>query len=934
MALLESSHVPVCTYRVQLNGRFTFNDLGGLLPYFTSLGVTDFYLSPIFSAVPGSLHGYDVTDYCKINPEIGGGDGFDLLTKRLRGADCDVVLDFVPNHMGIAGMLNRWWCDVLENGRMSPYARFFDIHWKEAGSAGRPRVLVPILEDHYGKILEQGKITLVYQDGFSLKYYDVCLPISPSSYARILEPIYLKKTGGEDYGALVSAITEFADLPKPAGLSDVETARKRADAVEHLKSQIVGFIGSHPKLQERLTERLKEINGVAGVPDSFNELHALIEKQHYRLARWKTGAHEINYRRFFAIDTLVGLHMEKSDVFRECHELLGRLVREGKVAGLRIDHIDGLRQPEDYLQRLQTLDRPDASKPLYVVVEKILAREEVLPERWQAHGTTGYEFIAQLSAALVNPATAGRIDEIYRSFTGDHVSYADTIYEKKRQIIAELFVNAVSNLGAELVEILAEDRRWRDLTRHELTTVVSELMAAMPVYRTYRRRLNPVSPPDRRVLEEACARALMRNPRADPEPFHFVRDLLIGIYPSDNAPENFRDDLLSWVLTFQQYTGAVMAKAVEDTAFYTYNRLVALNEVGGDPGFQAGSIDEFHRINGDRLARSPHSLLATSTHDTKMSEDVRARLYALSELPDEWENWLREWKGLAEKYTTIVDGAPAPDAQDIYRLLQVLLGAWPLDQAQIEDTFRKRLREYFRKAVSEAKLHTSYLQNNVQYLDACDRFVDGLLNVDTASAFLASFVPAAQRISRLGMVNSLTQVILKCTSPGVPDFYQGNEIWDFSLVDPDNRRDVDYALRQRMLDAAGASTFAALLENWRDGTIKLRVTQMLLKFRAENRHLFSHGEYQPILAEGIYADHVIAFRRTWGNASLLVAVPRLTAKLGTPPVGPMWDDTRLPALDDAGTWRDLFSGRILTAKEPLYLRNLFTELPFAVVQRT
>lgn len=928
MPLLESSHVPICTYRVQLHEKFNFADLGGLLPYFRSLGISDFYLSPIFTATPGSLHGYDVTDYGKVNPELGGGDGFDLLASRLRGAGCDILLDFVPNHMGIAGVLNRWWRDVLENGRLSPFASFFDIQWKEESNLNHPRVLVPVLEDHYGRILEQGKIALTYGDEFALQYGDIALPVSPSSYATILKPI----AEDEDGSALAPVVGKFAALLNAGAVRDQEAAQLRAEGLESLKKEVALALTNQPILRERLDERLKLINGVPGNARSFDELHALIEQQHYRLARWKTGAHEINYRRFFAIDSLVGLHMEKSDVFRECHQLLARLVREGKVAGLRIDHIDGLRQPEAYLQRLQSLERPDPSKPLYVLVEKILAQGETLPDRWQVHGTTGYEFIPQLSALFVNTAAEARFDESYRRFTGESASYPEVVYQKKRLIISEMFVNAVSNLGSELVEILAVDRRWRDLTRHELTTVVSELMANMPVYRTYRKNRQPVSSEDRQVLEEACRQALARNPRAEPQPFEFVRDLLIGIYPEPDANEGHHTALLSWVLTFQQYTGAVMAKAVEDTAYYTYSRFVALNEVGDDPRSFGGSVDAFHRANTARLGRNPHGLLTTSTHDSKFSEDVRARLYALSELAEEWETWVHEWQRLTARHTLTIEGQVVPDALDLYRFFQILLGAWPLEAEGADATFRARMREHFRKSVNEAKRHTSILQANDAYLEGCDRFVDGALGSTSNQDFMAAFLPCAQRIARLGMVNSLAQLILKCTVPGIPDFYQGNEIWDFSLVDPDNRREIDYLRRQQLMEVAAKSPATGLLENWRDGAIKLRVMQTLLKFRSENARLFSHGTYFPVAAEGLYGDRVIAFIRGNETTFLLVVVPRLTSKLGVPPLGLTWDDTRLTIAGPSPGWRDLMTERRFPAEQPLFLRTLLADLPFAVLQ--
>lgn len=933
MPTTSGAHVPGCTYRVQLQAKFTFADLEALTPYFSALGITDFYLSPIFTATPGSLHGYDVTDYRQVSPELGGGAGFDRLADRLREVGAEILLDFVPNHMGIAGLLNRWWRDVLENGRHSSYAPFFDIQWKVEAGRGQPRVLVPVLDDHYGKVLEDGRLTLTYTSEFSLRYGDLDLPLSPSSYAWILAP--LDGPGGDpsDRRIIAGLLAEFSTLPRPAVGIDPETARQRSEELERLKHKVAATLAERPAVRHQLGARLKELNGTPGVASSFDDLHALIERQHYRLARWQTGAHEINYRRFFAIDSLVGLHMEKTDVFRECHELLSRFVRDGKVAGLRIDHIDGLRQPEDYLRRLQSLERVNPVRPLYLVVEKILEHDESLPDSWPVHGTTGYEFISQLAGVLVAAAAAPRFDLIYRRFTGDGRSFPEQVWAAKRQVIRELFVNAVSNLGAELVEILAVDRRWRDLTRHELTTAVSELMASLPVYRTYRRRQAPVSAQDRQVLDVACTEALARNPRADPQPFEFVRDLLVGSYPDSAAPEDYRASLLSWVLTFQQYTGAIMAKAVEDTTFYNYNRLVALNEVGGDPECFGAPLEAFHRPNLLRLAHAPHTLLTTSTHDTKWSEDVRARLYALSELPDEWEHWLRDWRRLSARHQTEIDGALAPDDLDLYRFFQVLLGVWPLDATEADPSLRSRLRVHFRKAVSEAKRHTSILQTNEPYLSACEMFSDRITARESASDFLEAFLPCAQCIARMGMVNSLAQLILKCTVPGVPDFYQGNELWDFSLVDPDNRRDVDFSHRVEILATMAQTPVNALLETWRDGAIKLRVTQELLRLRSRHRALFERGDYQAVAAEGAFAEHLVAFTRQTADTVLLVVVPRLTAQLGSPPLGLAWDDTRLAPLSGQGSWSDVFSKRVFPTQEALHVRTLFAELPFGVLLR-
>ncbi len=623
--------------------------------------------------------------------------------------------------------------------------------------------------------------------------------------------------------------------------------------------------------------------------------------------------------------------MEDPDVFRESHVLLGRLLAEGAVTGLRIDHVDGLWDPEEYLGRLQQLwgQPAKAAGPLFVVAEKILAAGEALPPAWACHGTTGYEFIGALAGLLVKPESEKRFTDIYAAFTGRTAVFADIVYEKKRVVLEDLFANAVHNLAAALAEILDADRIWRDLTRHELTVIVREIMASLGVYRTYRRRGGAVSAADRAEIEAACARAIARSPLLDASAFEFVRDILLGAYPPEGVAPEYRRRLDHWVLTFQQYTGAVMAKAVEDTAFYTYNRLIALNEVGGDPARFGGEPADFHAANAARLRHAPLSLLATSTHDTKLSEDARARLYALSELPGEWETWLAEWSALNLRHKTALDGRAAPDANEEYRLYQTLLAAWPLDDA-IDDRFRQRIRDHLRKAVNEAKENTTWRHPNEPWLEACDRFVTALLDERAGAEFLASFRPRALRLAQLGIVNSLAQLVLKATSPGVPDFYQGCEAWDFSLVDPDNRRPVDYELRRRLLAAGGAPH--ELLRRWKDGAIKVRVMQALLAFRRRHPALFAQGAYRPLEAEGAFGELVVAFAREAASEAIVVIVPRLTARLACPPLGLVWDDTavRRPG---AGEMIDLVTGKKTPASDRLVLADVLGELPFAVLHR-
>jgi malto-oligosyltrehalose synthase len=929
MPLTTAQRVPLATYRLQLRREFPFADATKIVPYVAELGVSDFYCSPVFLSTPGSAHGYDVNDYRRVNPDLGGRKELERLHARLREHGMGVLLDFVPNHMGIngPGLLNTWWRDVLEHGEHSAHAEFFDIDWNAGTHHGRSQVLVPILEDHYGRVLEAGKLALVVEDGgLNIAYYDMRFPLSPHSYPAVLR--------GVDDGKELAELSEvIGALPSPDASEDAEGAKARTERFSELKKRLRGLLARDEDVRTRLEARLAEINGEAGEPGTFDALDDIIQRQHYRLAYWKAGVHETNYRRFFAIDTLIGLRMENPAVFYECHTLLAELVREGIVTGLRIDHVDGLRDPRQYLDRLQNFALGDAGKPvkpLYVVVEKILESSEPLPREWATHGTTGYEFIEQLAGVLVDSRAERRITETYGQFCGEIASYEDVVYAKKRIVLDEMFANAVTRLAHDLTEHLQTDRCWRDVTRNELTVAVREIMAAFPVYRTYRRAGEPMSERDRAVVERACTTAIGRNRRYNAGPFELVRDVLVGAYPGPDAPMRLQRKLTGWVMNFQQYTGAVMAKSVEDTAFYTYSRFIALNEVGGNPGQFGGSVGEFHAKNAERLRDAPHALLATSTHDTKVAEDVRARLYALSEMPHAWRDWLAEWSELNRVHKTVVDGRPAPDPNEEYRLYQVLLGAWPADDAEPDETFRERMKEHWRKAVNEAKRNTSWVHPNEPWLEAGERFLDAILQPAGGRQFLESFRPQARRLARFGMVNSLAQVTLKITSPGVPDFYQGTELWDFSLVDPDNRRPVDFESRQRLAEEAERTNWRTLLAQWEDGAIKLRLTRALLKFRAAHAELFRSGAYQPLEVRGRFSENVVAYSRSGDGARVMVVVPRLTSSLGCPPLGLVWDDTAV-ATPEGGRWKDVLTGRELTADGVLALADVFGDLPVAVL---
>jgi (1->4)-alpha-D-glucan 1-alpha-D-glucosylmutase len=929
MPFTDPQGVPVSTYRLQLRKEFPFTAAQERLPYLESLGIGACYCSPILMSAPGSTHGYDVNDYHRIDAELGGRQAFDAFANDIRARGMGIVLDFVPNHMGIHGSSNRWWQDVLECGRNSPHADFFDIDWSEPFQSGHARVLVPVLDDQYGVVLEAGRLSIGYEDGaFSVRFYDLRFPLSPETYAVVLAgAAELPATSDAARVTLRGLAEAFRSLPLSRGADEPIGRRPRNE----LKAQLATAYDADEAVRAAIAVQLEAINGSEGDPRGRDRLDAILAEQHYRLAHWKT---EVNYRRFFAIDTLIGLRMENPEVFAETHRMIGGLVRDGAVSGLRIDHIDGLRNPLEYLERLQQLalkKGETAKRPFYVVVEKILADHEEIDRAWPAHGTTGYECIPQLSGLFVARTAETKFETIYREFTGENDGYADVVYANKRLVLDEMFANAVIQLAHQLANLLTHDRRWRDLTRFELTLAVREIMAVLRVYRIYRRMNAECRLEDSAEIDRACGEAIQRNPRQDPQPFKFVADVLIGRYPPPSATQEYREALWRWVLTWQQYTGAVMAKAVEDTTFYVYNRFIALNEVGSNPAVFGGTIENFHRWCAWRRATTPHAMIATSTHDTKLGEDARARLYVLSELPDDWAEWVQEWRGMNERHKTLVDGRLAPDANEEYRLYQTLIACWPMPPFEPDEAFRTRLREHVRKATNEAKRNTHWLHPNDRWLVACDRFVDALLTPSAGNTFLASFGPKAHRLAHLGIVNSLAQVVLKCTIPGVPDFYQGSELWNLTLVDPDNRQLVDWEPREQFAQTVRKSSWRELLRSWPDGRIKLRLTTDLLTFRRTHAALFQEGDYAPLEPTGRFADRVVAFARQHERAAVVVIVPRQSAVLGCPPLGLVWEDTVILPPGSRGGWRDILTGAEWGSGEPLALAEVLSQLPFAVL---
>lgn len=993
--LLNAARIPVATYRLQFNGGFGFSAARELVSFLSELGISDLYASPYLKARKGSLHGYDIVDPTSLNPEVGSEEEYDGLAEELKSHGMGQVLDIVPNHMCIASSDNAWWMDLLENGPSSVHAGFFDIDWEPVKRELKDKVLFPILGDQYGAVLENGELSLVFADGsFFLQYYDRTLPIRLKSYSAILTHRLgeLEQSLSPDdphYQELLSIGTALRNLPRHTE-RDPERIVERYREKEVVKRRLSALYNECPEIRVFIDLNVTIFNGSKGEPASFDLLDDLLRQQVYRLSHWRVATEEINYRRFFDINELAAIRMESPAVFTETHRLVLRLVREGKVTGLRVDHMDGLYNSTDYLGRLQKecslhrelgqlehaagskfteeeereretelLRRHDellatdpGYKPFYVIGEKILTKGEKLPGEWPVFGTTGYEFANLVTGLFVDSTNAKALDAIYTRFTGGRMNYGDTVYERKKLIMQVAMSGEINALGYNLNTISEVNRHTRDFTLNSLIKALVEVIAFFPVYRTYTSGPG-VADRDRQYVEYTVARAKRKNPAVNVSIFDFIRDvLLLRFYP--NMREKEKREWVDFVMRFQQITGPVMAKGVEDSAFYVYNRLVSLNEVGGSPERFGISLEAFHELNAERGRAHPFALLATSTHDTKRSEDVRARISVLSEIPDRWRAALTRWSRLNSRKKVRVDGQPVPGRNEEYLLYQTLVGAWPNEPATAEEfaAFRQRIGEYMVKAVREAKENSSWISPNLAYEEALTGFIAAILSAAADNRFLAEIREFQQLTSHCGKLSSLSATLLKITAPGIPDFYQGSELWDFSLVDPDNRRPVDFAIRKRALAelkggeaAAGPLTLARMLAaDMRDGRIKLYLICRALKLRNEKRRLFENGQYTPLPVEGERADNVCAFARIDENGSVLVIVPRFFTRLvghpGDPPLGKdAWSGTRLllPAAQGEGRYRNVFTGECLEPVRQedgsiLHLADIIADFPVALLE--
>jgi (1->4)-alpha-D-glucan 1-alpha-D-glucosylmutase len=959
---LGADEIPSATYRLQFNRDFGFKAALEMVGYLYELGISDCYASPLFPAGPRSTHGYDVCGFDRLNPELGEPSDFDRFTARLDELGMGLLLDMVPNHMG-ADSSNAWWLDVLQRGQASRYADWFDIDWDPGEPGLRHQVLLPVLENHYARVLENGKLLLTLEEGIpAVQYHDRKFPLSPASIAKLKAPPR-QHSDLLPHSSQVPGHAGEGSASRPIGCEPTATAARRNAAQPETHSW-----------------QIQRLNGQTGNPKSFDGLHALLQEQNYRLAYWKAASERINYRRFFDVTELVALRMEEPEVFQATHEVVLKLFREGKIRGLRIDHPDGLWDPAQYLERIQTRVRGDwlqnandlrsptgarqqdlppntndpAARRLYLVVEKILTGREELPPKWPVSGTTGYDFLNWVNGVFVDGSTQEAFDRLYRRFTGSCSSFEAQVFEGKRKVLRTSFGSELNSLTRRLLRLAARSRYGQDLCSSQVRQALFEIVAAFPVYRTYITECSRTVPrAERKAIRKAIRQAKAARPDVDPAVFDFTAGLLL-LEPRADAAEMGESLHRDFVMRFQQLTGPVMAKGVEDTAFYNFNRLISLNEVGGNPGMFGTDPADFHAHNSAKALQWPDSMVATATHDTKRGEDARARINVLSEMPAKWEAALNRWRRLNRTAKSTVDSLPTPHANDEYLFYQTLIGSWPQNQKSGSDWsgYRERLQAFILKAIREAKAHTSWIQPDAAYEAATAQFVQVALADPPINKFVRDFGRFHKKVAFFGKLNSLSQTLLKMTSPGVPDFYQGTELWDFSLVDPDNRRPVNYELRRKLLqdlrkrvgssDTVPPGWLEGLLEDSDGGQLKLYLVWRLLRFRRDRRRLFARGRYIPLRASGDQARHVLAFARVFQEETLLVVVPRLVVGLlkgkTTLPLGKkVWDSTNLSVagLGIGGSGANLFTGESLewnTARGTIPLAILLNKFPVAAIR--
>lgn len=955
--------VPAATYRLQFNSEFGFHEAEPLITYLHALGITDLYASPLLQAREGSEHGYDVTDPRRIDPDVGGRKGFAELSAALRAHGMGLLLDIVPNHMA-ANAQNPWWRDILRWGQHSEHAAKFDINWQaDRGKPGAEvgKLILPILGSPLAEVFSKEEFKLALgADGLEILYNEHHLPVCPASYGMILaEPLTekVKTPAGAAAAGAAAVLTERIGRATSTGSrKETAPAGKRLWELYHDEEEVRDF----------LDEVLHFWNNGTG----RKRFPALLAAQHYRPVFWKETGQRINYRRFFDINDLVTLRIEDEEVFRAVHGRVLEMVQEGAVTGLRVDHVDGMHDPEAYLLRLQAYlaaREPDGGSAgtaaglpaagqaalhspgeagFYVVVEKILGKGEALPSSWPVAGTTGYDFLNSLNGLFVHAPGLEQLHSFYTEISGSQADFAALVYKQKKLVMQELFTGEMADLSEKLVLLAAADEQGKGSNPDDLSTALVEVTAAFPVYRTYIREFS-VTPRDRQYIEEALQLAAKYGDSAE-QARAFLRRLLLLEFPP-GMPQGTRQEWLAFVMRWQQFSGPIMAKGFEDTALYVYNRLLSLNEVGSDPAGGSVAVEEFHRRMLARCADAPHTMNATSTHDTKRSEDVRARLNLLAEIPQVWAERVRRWQEWNAAKKPLPGGQPLPEGNAELLLYQTLAGAWPLDDAG-EAAFKERLAGYLVKASREAKTHTSWLEPDEAYEEAFCAFARDILDDSGENLFREDLLRLVRPLAYYGAFNSLAQLVLKAVCPGVPDFFMGSELWDYSLVDPDNRRPVDFPRRRELLAKLqqrerGAELARELLQTWEDGRLKLYVTWKALELRRGRAGMFSYGGYIPLEATGAAREHVCALARHAGGDWVLAAVPRLPLRLAArvnpaaltefkAPTGrEYWADTALQLPKAApGRWQDIFTGETYNAdRQSLPMDSVLGIFPVALL---
>ncbi|WP_313598470.1 malto-oligosyltrehalose synthase [Pseudomonas sp.] len=901
------------TQRLQFHKGFTLDDAVPLVPYFAQLGISHLYASPLLSARAGSMHGYDVVDPTRVNPELGGEDALRRLVATLREHDMGLILDIVSNHMAVGGADNPWWLDLLEWGRLSPYSEFFDIQWHSPDPLLKGQLLMPFLGSDYGEALQSGTLTLHFDADhgtFYVEHYEHRFPICPRDYALILgndEPL---KPLADRFAALAYQDDAYAE----AAWLKQALAERATEVLPAIEQRLAQFDGRQA--------------------EGFERLHQLLEQQAYRLASWRTAADDINWRRFFDVNELGGLRVERSAVFEATHGKIFELIREGLVDGLRIDHIDGLADPRGYCRKLRRrVDTLSPERHLPIFVEKILGEGETLREDWQVDGTTGYEFMNQLSLLQHQPEGFEPLAELWTRLSERPSAFIEEARLARQQILNGSLGGDFESVAQALLQVARDDVMTRDLTLGAIRRALQELIVHFPVYRTYISARGR-SAADDKVFQQAMDGARSTLSEGDwPVLDHLEKWL--GGQPWRNRPVGRERKILKHAcVRFQQLTSPAAAKAVEDTAFYRSAVLLSRNDVGFSTEQFSAPLADFHQVNQQRLQAFPDNLLATATHDHKRGEDTRARLAVLSECAPWYVAQVEEWRNLA---APLRDDASAPSAGDELILYQVLVGSWPLDLdpgASLE-TYQQRLWQWQQKALREAKLQSSWSAPNEAYEQAVEAFLSRLLLTDAGRPLRTAIGAAAQAVAPAGALNGLAQTLLRMTVPGVPDLYQGAEFWDFSLVDPDNRRPVDFTARQQALNASPGTD--QLLSSWHEGPIKQALISQVLGLRNAHPELFRQGSYTPLEVVGQHAERVVAFSREHQGKQLVVLVPRWSHALLENSVQPLipaqvWGDTRvkLPFAASTQNWKGLFQTGAVTPDKELLISTALGEFPVNV----